>query len=271
MRAAAVAFAIAVCAPLAGGAPAGAKIRTFGSTLKARASAVEAHQADTVYWHGKVSRHGRVKSPATGQVLAVKVKGTALSSHQPTDPSRGGETAIHFQTLEPLPDGQMRVKVTSQQFYLPTQEADRQVVTVFRPENMCIAKGESVGLNSVGGFWPGTFPNGTPLRIFAKARKAKYRWFEGAGMTGNGGVFGSTTVKKRELLMQLRLGTGPDATINCPGGSKRTSAPAGRAVRRFRRTARPVPRPGRAVTPPGMSSAGRGTRRGAPVRVGSAP
>ncbi|HEX8102111.1 MAG TPA: hypothetical protein VF533_05845 [Solirubrobacteraceae bacterium] len=225
--------ALALVVALAGAPAAGAKIRTFGSKLEARASAVAAHHTDTVYWHGKVSRHGRAKAPATGQVLAIKIKGTALSSHQPTDPARGGETMIHFQTLEPLPGGQMRVKVTSGQFFLPTRDAGSQTVTTFRPENMCIAKGESVGVNSVGGYWPDSYPNGTPLRIFGKVRKAKYRWFEGAGMTGNGGVFGSTKVKKRELLMQMRLGTGGDATINCPGGSKRTSRRTGAPLARL--------------------------------------
>lgn len=250
-RRASGAAALAVVAALAGAPASGAKIQTFGSTLKAKAGAVEAHHSDTVYWHGRVSQGGGAKAPATGQVLAVKVKGKALSSHQPTDPSRGGETMIHFQTLAPQPGGRMQVKVTSQAFFLPTREAGSQTVTTFRPINMCIAKGESVGLNSVGG-WDGVpdgtgpYPSGTPLRIFArtkKVRRAQYRWFEGAGMTGNGGVFGATQVRKRELLMQLRLGTGGDATINCPGGSKRTSRRTGSVAGKLRRSGLAVPSP----------------------------
>lgn len=237
-----IATAASLTFALAGAGVADGKIRRFGSSLKARATASAAHQADTAYWHNRLPGR-RFKAPASGQVLSVKIKGRALSDKAPGQLGGGGETIFHLQTLQPLGGNRMRVKVTSQSFDLPNRSARPQKITTYRPTNMCIAKGEIVAFNHVGGWdgiadQSGPYPRGTPLRIFARKRRAAYRWFEGSGQTNNGATFGSRRRGGRELLMQVRLGTGRHGTGLCPGGTK-TSAVTGE---RFRRTGAPVPR-----------------------------
>ncbi len=226
------ASALVLCAALlAVPAAADGKVRTFGSSLKAKASVAKARPSDTVYWHRRASRG--VKAPASGQVLSVRIKGKALSDRAPGDSRRGGETLFFLQSLAPRGGGQMAVRLTSAGFHLPNRSAGAQKISTYRPENLCVAKGETVGFNTVGGFEATQYPNGTPLRIFAKRKRSKYRTFTGAGQTGNGAQFGGRTVSGRELLMQVRLGTGGDASAPCRSW---------RPLARFRRTGLPVPR-----------------------------
>ena len=242
-----VAFAVGAAAVLAA-APAQGKILRFGSKLDARAGAAKAHRADTVYWHDGRGGGVRPKAPAAGQVLSVKIKGRALSDRKAGEIGGGGETLFHLQTLEPIGGGRMRVKVTSQDLYLPDRSAPSQVVTTYRPVNMCVSRGDSVGFNHIGG-WDGRpdrsgpYPDGTPLRIFARTPRARFRWFEGDNATGNGAVFSGRSTRRRELRMRVRLGTGRDASVVCPGGKKPYS-PAAATARRFTRGV-PVPAVGR--------------------------
>ena len=231
MKPRAVGLLLLIAAACCVAAPSDAKVRKFGSSLKAKATWDRAYGSDTVYWARKSSRGSR--APASGQVLAVKIKGKALSDRTPNDPRRGGETMFHVQTLHRLAHGQWRVMLTSQAFFMPNQNAPDQKITTFRPVNLCVTKGEAVGFNTVGGFWPEGYPAGTGMKIFAKRKRSKYRWFTGGGQTNNGAVFGSQTQSRRELLMQIKLGTGKDA-----GGVCRRRA---RGARVFRRSGLPVP------------------------------
>lgn len=229
-RAVALALCAAValtCAPAADG-----KIRRFGSSLKAKAKVHESRGSDTVYWHRRSSRGA--KSPGTGQVLSVKIKGKALSDRVPGDSRRGGETLFHLQTLVPQSGGRTLVGATSGPLYMPNQNARTQGITTFRPGNLCIKKGETVGFNTVGGYWPEGYPSGTPMLIFAKRPRSKFRRFTGGGQTGNGAVFGSETVSRRELLMQVKIGTGRHSNGICRGARSSTAG-------YFRRSGRPVP------------------------------
>jgi hypothetical protein len=215
---------------LAAPAAADAKIRTFGSSLKAKASVAKAKPSDTAYWHKSASRGA--KAPASGQVLSVRIKGKALSDRVPGDGRRGGETTFFLQSLAPRGGGQVQVRLTSAPFELPNRSAGSQTITTYRPENLCIAKGETVGFNTVGGYWPEGYPKGTPLKIFAKRKRSKYRWHNAAGGVGNGAQFSGSTTRGRELLMQVRLGTGGDASAPCRNWRK---------LARFHRTGLPVP------------------------------
>jgi hypothetical protein len=107
---------------------------------------------------------------------------------------------------------------------LPGKGTNPQTITTFRPVNFCIAKGDSLVLNTVGG-WDGIanrtgpFPDGTPLQIFSRVAGATVAEYTKAGGTNNGNVIHGTSTRGRELLMRLTVGTGKDATGLCKGGT----------------------------------------------------
>jgi hypothetical protein len=198
-----------------------ARLATFGSSLAAGATVVKARPVDTAYWNRTLVGGRKTVSPVRGQIRSFKVKGIALSNPKSGVP--GGETMFHLQALRKRPDGSFKVLRTSQAFFLPGKGANPQKITTYRPANFCIAKGDTLAFNTVGGFGPGTFPQGTPLQIFAAVAGSNVSQFTAADKTNNGDILRARNGdgRNQELLMQATAGTGSDATGLCPGGTGR--------------------------------------------------
>jgi hypothetical protein len=197
---------------------------TFGSDLTAPANVAQARQGDTAYWQTGFAGGQSPAAPGNGQITSFRVKGIALAS--PVAGVPGGETMFHLQALKPQPDGTFLVLRTSQAFFAPEKGTDPQTITTYNPINFCIETGELVVFNTVGG-WDGVvnqsgpYPSGTPLQIFSRIANANVSEFEGANQTNNGNYLTASTAKTggSELLMQMTLSSGPDATPLCPGGT----------------------------------------------------
>ena len=161
----------------------------------------------------------------SGQIKSVKIKGIALSSWKPGSPP-GGERMFHLQALRKQANGTWKILVTTQAFFLPGRGTPSQTITTFRPINFCIAKGDSVVFNTVGG-WDGIvnrtgpYPDGTPLQIFSRATGSTVAEYTKADGTNNGDVITANTRPGtgRELLMRMTVGTGKDGTGLCKGGT----------------------------------------------------
>ena len=200
-----------------------AKLVSFGSTLKARANVKEARQADTAYWQTRFAGGRSPRSPVSGQIKSVKIKGIALSNWQPGCPV-GGERMFHLQALHKQANGTWKILVTTQAFFLPGRGTPSQTISTFRPINFCIAKGDSVVFNTVGGWdgiatGTGPYPNGTPLQIFSRATGSTVSEYMKADGTNNGAVITAKPATGRELLMRATVGTGKDGTALCKGGT----------------------------------------------------
>jgi len=201
-----------------------AALRSFGSTLTAPANVTEARQADTAYWQTTLPGGASPRSPATGQIKSFKVKGIAKSSWKTG--MVGGERMFHLQSLRKRSNGTYKILVTSQAFFLPGNGTNPQKVTTFRPINFCIKKGDSLVLNTVGG-WSGTstgpYAMGTPLQIFSNVPGASVAEYTKADGTNNGDTIRANAGpgKNHELLMRLTVGTAQNATGLCPGGTGR--------------------------------------------------
>jgi len=219
VAASATATALLVLLPATGAA----KLVTFGSNLKGRASVKQARQADTAYWQTKFAGGRSTRSPVSGQIRLVKIKGTALSNWKMGSPI-GGERMFHLQTLRRQANGRWKILVTTQPFYLPGRGTPSQTISTFRPINFCVAKGDSVVFNTVGG-WDGMasrtgpYPDGTPLQIFSQATGSAVSEYTKANGTNNGSVITGKAAAGRELLMRMTVGTGHDGTGLCKGGT----------------------------------------------------
>ena len=161
--------------------------------------------------------NGSAAIAATGQILAIRVKGMAIPSGQPGDP--GPLNTIHFSDLRPQPDGSMVVMSTSQAFQLPTT-GDPQQVSTFVPENFCVQQGDFLGLSTLGGYDPTYYPNGVPFQIFGSVAGSTLGFYSKHNGLGNGAQFTGSSEDGTEMLMQYDLGTGDQATALCPGGTK---------------------------------------------------
>lgn len=221
---------------LVAAAPAGAATITVGSDLSSEATMVESQGADTAFWAAELPS-GAVTAPEDGQVVAVRVRGSALrEKNASNDPA----TMVHFQSLDPAgANGARQVYLTSAAFFMPVD--DPSAVSTFKPENLCIRQGGAVAFNTIGGHkWGGSldaptvegqYLQGTPWQIFARTSTASTAWFSkddgtknGDTLTpagghdaagGHGGILQGT-----ELLMQVVLATGDDRSEAC-GGPRR--------------------------------------------------
>jgi hypothetical protein len=207
------------CALLAAPSAACAEILTFGSDLSQDASIVESHGADTAFWNVAQGNGQAPTAPADGQVLELRVKGGVLA-HPNTSPDLA--RMVHFQVLHPQPDGSVIVELSSGAFYLPqTNDGSRitTFVTSFRPVNLCVHQGDYVDLNTIGGF-EFRYDNyrGSPLQVFAPVAGSATNWYEKDNGTNNGAQLFGQPVPDQELLLQMTMGTGRDATDICPGG-----------------------------------------------------
>jgi hypothetical protein len=232
------------CAALVSPAAGLAAIVRFGSPLRARASLTTndlgyqgintpwgagvvhtAHDgADTALWNAAVAE-GSPSAPATGQVTSVSLEGCA-------EPAKGGPaplTQIHFQALAPQGAGTTKVELTSQAFDIPvcgSGGVSASTISTYRPQGLCVAKGDYVGFNDEGGFVETYYRAGVPYRVIAAVRGSRMNAFLMGGGTGNGAIFspsvtgaadGFVSDTRQELLLRATLATGRDSVSYCRG------------------------------------------------------
>jgi len=201
---------VALAALFIAAAPAHAARRVYGSSLRAPATIARANGADSAFWPAAIRGHGP-GAPVRGQILAIRLKGTALRPAGAPDPLN----EIHFQHLVRRANGTMFVAQTSQPFRTPIG-GRRNQVTTFRPENLCVARGDVIAFNDEGGFAPPWYSNGVPFRVFGSVRGSSTAQYTADNQTNNGATFNGGRVRHHEeLLMQLVLGTGPDLGVPC--------------------------------------------------------
>jgi hypothetical protein len=207
-----VALALVLAAP----SVAQAYIQVYGSDLSAPANMVEGHGADSAFWNVSFANGGPTQAPSDGQVTSVRVKGIVLP-----DPTgrRHPTTMIHFQTLRPMPDGSMSVWISSGAFFVPLG-GDPEQISTYHPINMCVHKGDYLDFNDIGGneWWWGNY-SGMPFQTFSRVPGSAVDFYTKNAGTNNGSRWKPMLTKPaEELLMQMKLNTGPDATDICPGG-----------------------------------------------------
>lgn len=201
---------------------------TFGSDLIGTPTVTENHQADTLFFNtGGANTH---KSPISGEILEIRVKGTIVPQA-----GRSNNNLWHSQVLQPKTDGTYSVESSSQHLYFPVG-VPADTVSRFVPSRQCVEAGQFVDFNNVGG-WDGNpgEPNGTLYKIFQPKGGSQYNWFERDNGTNIGVTFnpGRRVYNKAdgsylreeyegprdgELMMQVVVGTGWQASNLCPGG-----------------------------------------------------
>jgi hypothetical protein len=182
--------------------------------------------ADTAIWN-VAQASGLVQVPGTGQALKVSLEGCA----EPAQSGPSPLTQIHFQDLSPMPGGGAKVNITSQGFEIPIcgrNGASGSTVTSYEPINLCVSAGDYVGFNDEGGYVENVYRNGVPYKVLGAVRGSMADTFLLDNGTGNGATlspsvlnsdYGFAANEGEELLMQVRVGTGADATHICAGGT----------------------------------------------------
>ena len=183
--------------------------------------------ADTALWNVALSG-GAPVVPATGQALQVRLEGCAL-------PAVGGprpDTQIHFQDVTPLPQGGVAVNISSQPFQIPVcgqDGASGSAVSTYDPINLCVSQGDYVAFNDDGGYVPNIYRAGVGYQVLGSVPGSTADSFIRNNGTGNGSMLspsysspndGFAVNKDEELMLQVTLGTGSDATHICPGGTR---------------------------------------------------
>jgi hypothetical protein len=181
--------------------------------------------ADTALWNTKLSA-GRPTAPANGQVRELSLEGCA-------QPARGGPaplTQIHFQTLVALSKGAVEVALTSQAFEIPVcgqHGASGSTVSTYKPDGLCISKGDYVDFNDEGGYVENVYHSGVPYKVMGLVGASEMNSFVLAGGTNNGATLSPTDVgqsngfavnRHEELMLRATLGTGHQAIPGCRGG-----------------------------------------------------
>ena len=189
--------------------------------------------ADTALWNAALAS-GSPSAPADGQALKVSLEGCA----RPADKSPP-LTQIHFQALSPLPGGGAKVNVSSQPFDIPVcgqNGAGGSTVTTYEPINLCVSQGDYVDFNDNGGYVENVYRSGVPYQVIGSVRGSTMDSFIRNQGTGNGATLSSSDTtandgfaanQNEELMLQVTLGTGRDATPLCPGGTRGQSQRAG--------------------------------------------
>lgn len=182
--------------------------------------------ADTAIWNVGQAK-GSPAVPMTGQALKVKLEGCA----QPAPEGPPPLTEIHFQDLTPLTGGGAKVDITSQGFSIPVcgeGGAGASTISTYEPINLCVSQGDYVGFNDEGGYVPNAYRSGVPYQVLGSVASATADSFLRDGGTGNGAVMPSSYLsanegfavnEHEELMLQVELGTGSDATHICAGGT----------------------------------------------------
>jgi hypothetical protein len=183
--------------------------------------------ADTAIWNTSVTG-GSAGMPEAGQAVKVRIEGCA--QHAPGGPAP--LTQFHVQTLHPQANGTVKVALTSQPFELPVcgeGGASATTVSTYEPINLCVAKGDYVDFNDEGGYVERFYRAGVPYQVLGAVGGSSLASFLKGGGTNDGAVFsprvssamdGWAAASNEELMLQVELGTGPDARYVCPGGSK---------------------------------------------------
>jgi hypothetical protein len=182
--------------------------------------------ADTVLWNVALAGRG-AGMPATGQAVKVSLEGCAR-------PARGGPaplTQIHFQDISPLAGGGAKVNLTSGGFEIPVcgaSGASGSTVTTYEPVNLCVSRGDYVAFNDEGGYVEDIYRAGVPYEVLGSVQGSTADSFMRNDGTGDGAIMsasetaameGFASNPNEELMMQVTLGTGPNATHICPGGT----------------------------------------------------
>lgn len=191
-------------------APVQARVFTIGSSLKGKANRMEAAPVDSVYWNTRVRGGHRVRAPRKGQVVGMRLKGR-INPSGPNPP----DVVMHLQTLRPVGGGKMQAILTTGDLRLP-YGGSRQHIWSYDDKdivNLCVLKGDYVGLSTSGGYGPEFYPNGAEFAVFGSRPRSAFRGFTGAGQDMNGSIFEGRTRRKRELLMQLKIVTGKRAGV----------------------------------------------------------
>jgi hypothetical protein len=182
--------------------------------------------ADTALWNTTVAA-GQATAPADGQVLKVSLEGCAKPAPSGPVPL----TEIHFQALVPLAGGGAKVALTSQSFQIPVcgqGGASGSTISTYEPINLCVSAGDYVAFNDDGGFVEGAYRSGVPYEVMGSVLGSTMDSFIKHEGTGNGATFspsessnmdGFAVNEGVELMLQATLGSGPDATPLCPGGT----------------------------------------------------
>jgi hypothetical protein len=149
-------------------------------------------------------------------------------------PASGGPsplTQIHIQDITPLAGGGARVNITSQPFDIPVcgrGGASGSTVTSYVPINLCVAQGDYVGFNDEGGYVENVYRSGVAYQVIGAVPGSRMNSFLRNNGTGNGATMSSHDTSpndgffsnsNEELMMQVSLGTGSDATHICAGGT----------------------------------------------------
>jgi hypothetical protein len=199
--------------------------------------------ADIALWNTQVA-HGRSTAPRGGQVRAVRVKGCAIKDNTaPFQLSVGVPVnTINFQTLARQPHGSYKATATAGPFQLPfcsnsakpaSGPISTHSITSFSPIHMCIARGDTVDLDSIGGFIPNAigpawYPEGVPLKVLSREKGSSANAFADADISGGvyapgarprGANSGWGVEPGEELMLQPVEGVGGDAYGLCPGGT----------------------------------------------------
>lgn len=183
--------------------------------------------ADTALWNVGVAG-GDAPAPANGQALKVSLEGCAREAAGGPAPL----TEIHFQDLSPQPGGGALVKKTSQPFQIPVcgqNGVSGSTVTTYEPIKLCVSAGDYVGFNDDGGYVENIYRSGVPYEVLGGARGSTVNSFIKNDGTGDGALLSSSetsamdgfaSTRGEELMLQVTLGTGPDALHSCAGGTR---------------------------------------------------
>jgi hypothetical protein len=182
--------------------------------------------ADTALWNVGLAS-GDPKVTATGQALKIRLEGCAK-------PAPGGPlplTQIHFQDITPLPGGGASVNLTSQPFDVPVcgqNGASGSTISTYEPTNLCVAHGDYLAFNDEGGYVENIYRSGVPYQVIGSVPGSTMSSFIRNNGTTNGATLSSKDATANdgfasnanvELMMQVTLGTGSDATHMCSGGT----------------------------------------------------
>jgi hypothetical protein len=189
-----------------------AAVLTWGSDLSAGATSGQAHPQADLFVELAQAGGTPTTAPSAGQILSVQVKGMAMASTMAGAPPP--LTTIHFQDLQPQPDGSYVIAATSQPFNLP-DTGDPNQVNTFMPTNLCVKLGDRLSLTTSGGFDPMFYPMGVDFQIFSPVPGSSTGFFQNGNGTQNGEHIMLTPQSNVETLMRITEGTGTNATPLC--------------------------------------------------------
>ncbi len=182
--------------------------------------------ADQALWNTTLAA-GQAAMPVTGQAVKVSIEGCTI-------PAPGGPaplTQFHLQDISPEPGGGARVNLSSQPFDLPVcgaNGASGSTVSTYEPVNLCVSQGDYVDFNDEGGFVEKAYQSGVGYQVLGAVPGSGFASFIKGNGTNNGAMLSAldtTTMDgfaqntSEELMLQVALASGADATHICAGGT----------------------------------------------------